>query len=1008
MNLGEITSVSSRIVHRKSSDIPIRKKRRPNPIPFSTPKMPNTLSKPPGRLSSTSPHGMSTESHKLLKTVPSSEAMPQVRLWRNKSALCWLDACMFILVSCRSLRACLVRLPEKSLVRTLCNAFECGQRTQGSSQSSCAISVKKPKELKAPSSSGSLISPQSNQLIIPSSAPDANESQELCNAKPVQNDQGPTRVVTQVGSAGHGSGDPLNDVRNKLFQRLQPKLRCRLGQEESPVFALPALLQLDGTVEEHFLCRYRWEFYCDACGHADISVNKKTVLTLPSVPADFNMANPTMLQSCPRCQSHNQKSHLVFHSFPAGVMLHFQDGLSDGDFMKHSRFMQGGETYTLSAIIRYRQKPNHFVTLLRDSESNHWLEYDDILPSPFTWQRRTPQIPAREIHVLIWERLETPCTACVRMHSDVAALLDSLAHSTLRGIPQGQLPTNSQQSRDSLHNPKSMTVEHKSSSQLVHQSGPEHHTSDSRINSAQFSKGATLGRLNCSNGHPKMQEAVVDLTSSDTNTATADDGVAVHKRSTPYSSQLLNAHLEANTERNHCLPEGPLAALNRLRRFRPSITKKDIEGSKQIEPVIAANISASTKQKPQRCPPQSFLEKVNARRKNKLNERDTGTQDKPNTLSVLEKIPQQLLKFSGTGARSKMVNTDVEAQQNCTSRNEGVCRKATVLRQIPKQQLPAAVNGKLLISPGEQSLRVMRVNSTDSIRRGSMKRGKFQPYSHRMPHPEPPEDVHQSVAPHHQNVKTVGAWNSWQKRVGMFSVSTSMTSKRVRRDSTDENSYTDQPKQAWYPSSSVSSPSACSDVSSLSDNQSFASGRDDLATTIEELCKALGSDYSCTPSVSSRFSSPSQDMFFSENLSVDGGPFTLDDIFNEDHCLQNDDSVHQLTNSEQHGLRPTPYTHTTVSSMYPLSEPSTAHSHSEPASLTPQSSAQNITISTLNFSKETPDVSIVEGTLPSVAQTCPANEPTKLPMNHPGVSPSCVPSLSVGSTVAIDLVRRRH
>ncbi|XP_071804590.1 uncharacterized protein [Asterias amurensis] len=999
VNLGEISSITSRIIHRRSSDIPIRKKRRPNPTPVSTPKMPNMLSRPPGSLpSQSSPLGTSTDSHRLLKTVPSSVAMPLVRLWRNKSALCWLDACMFLLVSCRSLRACLVRLPEKSLIRILCNAFESGQPTQWSSQSGDANSLKKPEECSALNVSP--VSSQSTQSTIPSSALGANGGQELCNAKPVQNDQDSTHAITPVGGADHRSVDPLDDVRKELFQKLQTKLSCRLGQEESPVFALPALLKLDGTVEEHFLSRYRWEFYCDQCGHADISVNKKTVITLPSVPADFNMANPTMLQCCTRCQSQSQKSHLVFHSSPACVMLHFQDGLADGDFMKHSRFTQGGVTYTLSAVIRYRRNPNHFVTLLRDPESNHWLEYDDILPSPFMWQRHTPQIPAKEIHVLIWERVTTPCTACIRMQSDVTALLDSLEHSSLRSIQESQHKTNTRQRGDSLRNRKSMTVEHLGSWRLLHQSGPEHHTSDGRINSAKFLKGVAVGELNSSIDHRKVQEAV-DLTSSETSTDTTDNGVAVHKGTTPYSSQLLNAHLEARTDRNHCAPpEGPLAVLNSLRLFRPSVTKKDTTGSKQMEPVIAANTGASTKQKP-RMRPQSFLEKVHARRKNKLVERDAGTPEKPNTLSVLDRIPQQLLKYSGTtGVRSKKGNTEDDAIQNCTSSRKEMCRT-----QIPKQLLPAAVNGKLLVSRSEQSLRVTRVKSVDSVRGVSTKVGIFQPYGHRKSHPEPLGRVTQVIAPHQQNAKTVGVspCTSWQKRVGKFSLSSSSTSKRVRRDSTDENSYADQPKQTWYPSSSVSSPSACSDVSSLSDNQSFASGRDDLAATIEELCKAIGSDYSCTPSVSSRFSSPSPDMFYSENVSYEGGPYTLDNLPNDNHCLLNGDSNHQLTNnsahqvSEQPGVGHTPYTHAMVSSMHHLSEPSTAHR--DTPSLTPHNSTQDVTISTLNYPKET-HVSISEETLPSVAQTCPANKPIK-PLVNSAMSPSCVPSPPVISTVAM-------
>lgn len=62
----------------------------------------------------------------------------------------------------------------------------------------------------------------------------------------------------------------LQDVRDEVWKYLQPKMKCERGVNDSPVTALPLLLQENGTVSEKMLQVYQWEFTCSACGYQQI------------------------------------------------------------------------------------------------------------------------------------------------------------------------------------------------------------------------------------------------------------------------------------------------------------------------------------------------------------------------------------------------------------------------------------------------------------------------------------------------------------------------------------------------------------------------------------------------------------------------------------------------------------------------------------------------------------------------------------------------------------------
>lgn len=62
----------------------------------------------------------------------------------------------------------------------------------------------------------------------------------------------------------------LKEIRGMIWTHLQPKMKCQLGVNDSPVAALPLLLQENDLVSERFLQVYHWEFSCSACGYQQI------------------------------------------------------------------------------------------------------------------------------------------------------------------------------------------------------------------------------------------------------------------------------------------------------------------------------------------------------------------------------------------------------------------------------------------------------------------------------------------------------------------------------------------------------------------------------------------------------------------------------------------------------------------------------------------------------------------------------------------------------------------
>lgn len=284
--------------------------------------------------------------------------VPEQLLWRNRDNLCWLDSLLAVLLNSKSLRKLRPENePQHSSVwrllrehEDICAAIQARQQTDG---------------------------------------------------------DGVPRVASHVLQSAL---DDLQSLRMSIFKLLQPKLHCKLGQRESPVFAMPLLLALDSLVERLFQTTYLWEFKCSECKVVTKERVVKTLPTFTNIVPDWTPLNAVHFAPCNMCSKRNQMRAMLLENVAPVFALHFVEGLPNNDVSSYT-FSFKGKRYSVTAVIQYNHKLKHFITWF-SNEDGSWLEYDD-LKHPVCETYQTLQIPAEEIHIVFWEVEEdAPHSVC--------------------------------------------------------------------------------------------------------------------------------------------------------------------------------------------------------------------------------------------------------------------------------------------------------------------------------------------------------------------------------------------------------------------------------------------------------------------------------------------------------------------------------------------------------------------------------------------------------------------
>ncbi|NXP14886.1 USPL1 isopeptidase, partial [Thinocorus orbignyianus] len=193
----------------------------------------------------------------------------------------------------------------------------------------------------------------------------------------------------------------LNEIRNSIFAQLQPRLKCELGKEESPVFALPLLLQLDQQFEKLFLHSFSWKFECVCCGYKYQERFRKTLTTFTNIIPEWHPLNAVHVGPCSNCSDRSQRRQMILEKVPSVLMLHFVEGLPHNNLKDYS-FQFEEDTYQITSIVQYQTDKKHFITWSLNPDGT-WLECDD-LKGPYCKRRERFEVPPSEIHIVIWEK----------------------------------------------------------------------------------------------------------------------------------------------------------------------------------------------------------------------------------------------------------------------------------------------------------------------------------------------------------------------------------------------------------------------------------------------------------------------------------------------------------------------------------------------------------------------------------------------------------------------------
>ncbi|XP_020921204.1 SUMO-specific isopeptidase USPL1 isoform X1 [Sus scrofa] len=277
--------------------------------------------------------------------------------WKNTHALCWLDCILSALVHLEGLKNTVTDLcsEEESVFRRLFTRYN-----------------------------------QANELLLTSQS-DGVKGGECKKLH--------SEIFPKIETC-------LNEVRDEIFIRLQPQLRCTLGDMESPVFAFPLLLKIEPDIERLFTYSFSWNFECSHCGHKYQNRCMKNLVTFTNVIPEWHPLNAAHFGPCNNCNNKLQIRKMVLEKVSPMFMLHFVEGLPHNDLQRYA-FHAEGCLYQISSVIQY-QANNHFITWILDADGC-WLECDD-LKGLCSERREKFKVPASEIHIVIWERKASQMT----------------------------------------------------------------------------------------------------------------------------------------------------------------------------------------------------------------------------------------------------------------------------------------------------------------------------------------------------------------------------------------------------------------------------------------------------------------------------------------------------------------------------------------------------------------------------------------------------------------------
>ncbi|XP_068187400.1 SUMO-specific isopeptidase USPL1 [Antennarius striatus] len=274
--------------------------------------------------------------------------IPNQLFWSNSNNLCWLDSMLVALVKCKSLRKCQPKdETHLSPIWQLIKGYE-----------------------------------------------------DICAAIRIHQQPGGDGVVRVPKHVLGKANTDLRSLKMSVFKLLKPRLHCKLGQTETPVFALPLFLAMDPWVEPLFKLSFHWEFKCSRCKTPTKKRVTNTLTSFTNILPDWRPQNAVHLAPCNVCSRKKERRTMKLQRVPPVFGLHFVEGLPDNDVRNYS-FTFNEKCYSVTMCIQYNQQLKHFITWIRNSDGS-WLEYDDLKHPECKTYQKLP-VPAEEIHIVFWE-----------------------------------------------------------------------------------------------------------------------------------------------------------------------------------------------------------------------------------------------------------------------------------------------------------------------------------------------------------------------------------------------------------------------------------------------------------------------------------------------------------------------------------------------------------------------------------------------------------------------------
>ena len=242
--------------------------------------------------------------------------------WQNEEALCWLDVVLCLFVHSKAVKKLKFENESVDLSHTiLVTLFTAYQ------QACQLVNKYREKAMKDMNSDGKCSRTRSGRLFsdpeesdsdTTTDSPSGEMMKELCkfslNSNSIKTGAGLSCSKDFMSMLSSDDQEDyknaftvLRDIRETIWTKMQRRLQCVKGKNDSPVLAIPLMVKDSVYCERKFVVEYDFIFRCKVCGYQQTDRYKRVLPTFPSTGPNFTMRDPSFLRSCFKCNAENQR-----------------------------------------------------------------------------------------------------------------------------------------------------------------------------------------------------------------------------------------------------------------------------------------------------------------------------------------------------------------------------------------------------------------------------------------------------------------------------------------------------------------------------------------------------------------------------------------------------------------------------------------------------------------------------------------------------------------------------